>query len=318
MVAGLLALGLQAAPAHAQQSRSFVSGLGSDLNAPNCTRTAPCRTFQVAHDNTLASGEIAVLDAGSYGAVTITKNISIINDGVGEAGALVSGGGTGITINAGPADSVTLRGLTIKGLVGFGGSNGIVFTRGFSLTIENCVIRNMTGAFPLGNGVAFAPTTFSRLTVSNTVVTDNANFGVAVAPIGAVSASAMLDNVGMYNNATGFGANSAAITGANLVGVAISRSVSAGNGQPGYFAFSAAAGQPADITLVNSVSAANATGIRADGPGTVIGVGESTVTLNGATWVTNAGGNIRSFLDNQVFNNFDGDPAFPGAAILHK
>src|SRR5262252_898230 len=136
LLASLLTLGVSIAPAHAQQARSFVSGLGSDLNAPNCTRTAPCRTFQVAHDNTIASGEITILDAGSYGAVTITKNISIINDGVGEAGALVSGGATGITINAGANDAVTLRGLTIKGLVGFGGSNGIVFNSGAFLSIE--------------------------------------------------------------------------------------------------------------------------------------------------------------------------------------
>jgi hypothetical protein len=106
LVATLLALGLNGAPAQAQQSRSFVSGLGSDLNAPNCTRTAPCRTFQVAHDNTLANGEITVLDAGSYGAVTISKSISIINDGVGEAGALVSGGGVGIRVTAAATDAV--------------------------------------------------------------------------------------------------------------------------------------------------------------------------------------------------------------------
>jgi len=39
-----LTLGVVAGPVHAQQSRSFVSGLGNDGNAPNCTRTAPCRT----------------------------------------------------------------------------------------------------------------------------------------------------------------------------------------------------------------------------------------------------------------------------------
>src|SRR5215470_15927524 len=117
---GVLALAVSIAPVHAQQARSFVSGLGNDANAPNCTRTAPCRTFQVAHNSTLAAGEITVLDAGSYGAVTITKNISIINDGVGEAGVLVSGGFVGITINAGESDAVRLRGLTVKG-IGFGG-----------------------------------------------------------------------------------------------------------------------------------------------------------------------------------------------------
>jgi hypothetical protein len=57
-----LAFALAVAPAHAQQARSFVSAaLGNDANAPNCLRTAPCKTFQVAHDNTLANGEITVL-----------------------------------------------------------------------------------------------------------------------------------------------------------------------------------------------------------------------------------------------------------------
>ena len=110
-----LTLGLVAGPAHAQQSRSFVSGLGNDANAPNCTRTAPCRTFQAAHDNTLDKGEITVLDAGSYGAVMITKNISIVNDSVGEAGVLVSGGGVGMSVvgafaaNEGPMPTFALR-----------------------------------------------------------------------------------------------------------------------------------------------------------------------------------------------------------------
>src|SRR5215472_1076184 len=185
ILAALVTFGLAAAPAHAQQARSFVSGLGSDTNAPNCVRTAPCRTFQVAHDNTLANGEISVLDGGSYGAVTITKNISIINDGVGEAGALVSGGGTGIIINAGSTDAVTLRGLTIKGLgPSNGGGKGIVFNTGMSLTLENCVIRNMTGSLPLGVGVMVQPSNNTLFAVSNTTATDNQNGGILVVPTG--------------------------------------------------------------------------------------------------------------------------------------
>src|SRR5262245_10199242 len=85
-------------PAQAQLARTFVSAAtGNDANA--CDRAAPCRTFAQAHASTLANGEITVLDPGGYGAVTITKTISIINDGVGEAGVLVSGGANGITIN---------------------------------------------------------------------------------------------------------------------------------------------------------------------------------------------------------------------------
>src|SRR4051812_18073188 len=138
----LLSLGFHIVPAEAQLARTWVSSQGNDGN--DCNRLTPCRTFQRAHDGTLPLGEITVIDPGGYGAVTITKGISIINDGVGEAGLLVSGGLVGITINAEATDRVSLRGLTVKG-IGFGGGNGIKFNSGASLTIENCVVRNLTG-----------------------------------------------------------------------------------------------------------------------------------------------------------------------------
>src|SRR5262249_44445585 len=150
-----------------------------DANAPNCVRLAPCKTFQTAHDNTLANGEITVLDPGSYGSLTITKNISVINDGVGEAGILVSGGGTGITINA-PAAAGSLRGLTIKG-IGFGGGNGINFTAGAALNVENCVVRNLD---TLGFGIIFQPSTSATLQVTNSVFTDNTASAIFVVPGG--------------------------------------------------------------------------------------------------------------------------------------
>src|SRR5262245_30062072 len=167
----LLGLGLAAAPAQAQIARTFVSSLGNDAN--DCNRLTPCRTFQRAHDNTLAGGEVSVLDPGGYGAVTITQAISIINDGVGEAGVLVSGGLNGITVTAGAADAVSLRGLTVKG-IGFGGGNGIRFNSGRSLAVENCAIRNLDGVGS-GTGIVFLPTVASSLAVSNTAVTDNIN-----------------------------------------------------------------------------------------------------------------------------------------------
>ena len=81
-VAGaLLACGLCAVPAHALPTRTWVSGKGTDAGA--CTVTAPCRTFAFALTQTNAGGEIDVLDPAGYGAVTIAKAISIVNDGVG-------------------------------------------------------------------------------------------------------------------------------------------------------------------------------------------------------------------------------------------
>src|ERR1700688_1428627 len=120
----VLALGLNALPAHAQSNRTFVSGHGSDSNP--CSIALPCRSFAFAITQTNAGGELAVLDTAGYGSVTITKAVSIINqDGV-EAG-ITATSGDGITIAAGTTDVVNLRGLT---LVGGGGTNGITLTGG--------------------------------------------------------------------------------------------------------------------------------------------------------------------------------------------
>ncbi len=94
-------------------NRTWVSGKGTDSGA--CTRAAPCQTFAFALTQTAAGGEIDVLDPAGYGTVTITKAISIVNDGVGVA-AIGTASGNGITINAGASDSVHLRGLTIEGI----------------------------------------------------------------------------------------------------------------------------------------------------------------------------------------------------------
>src|SRR5713101_4040280 len=95
--------------ANAQASRTWVSGVGDDVNP--CSRTAPCKTFAGAISKTAAGGEIDVLDPGGFGAVTITKSITIRSDHI-EAGVLVSGT-NGIVVQAGPNDRVQLEGLDI-------------------------------------------------------------------------------------------------------------------------------------------------------------------------------------------------------------
>jgi hypothetical protein len=137
----LLAFGFSAAPAQAGPNRTWVSGHGTDSGG--CPVTAPCRTFAFALTQTAAGGEIDVLEPAGYGPVTITKSISIVNDGVGTAAIGVESGNA-ITINAsGLFDFVHLRGLTIEGHPGFGVSvgNGIQFNSGLNLAIENWVIR---------------------------------------------------------------------------------------------------------------------------------------------------------------------------------
>src|SRR5712691_3917741 len=98
--------------AHAQASRTWVSGVGDDVNP--CSRTAPCKTFAGAISKTAPSGEINVLDPGGFGAVTITKSITISSERF-EAGVLVSGT-NGIIVSAANTDVVIIKGLDIEGL----------------------------------------------------------------------------------------------------------------------------------------------------------------------------------------------------------
>src|SRR5690349_22380766 len=83
-----------AAPADLQATRTWVSGVGDDVNP--CSRTAPCKTFAGAISKTAAGGEINCLDPGGFGAVTITKSMTI-DCHYTEGGALA--GGNGIVVN---------------------------------------------------------------------------------------------------------------------------------------------------------------------------------------------------------------------------
>src|SRR6202034_2595787 len=98
---------LYTVPAHAQATRTWVSGVGDDANP--CSRTAPCMTFAGAISKTAAGGEIDALDPGGFGSVTITKSITIDGGGGGGvASVMASAGTTGITVSAGATDIVTI------------------------------------------------------------------------------------------------------------------------------------------------------------------------------------------------------------------
>src|SRR3954463_1024618 len=109
---GLLAPLLAAAPAHAQATRTWVSGVGDDANP--CSRTAPCKTFAGAISKTAALGEINCLDPGGFGGVTITKAITI--DCRDTFGSVLVSGTNAIIVAAGASDVVTLRNLDIHGV----------------------------------------------------------------------------------------------------------------------------------------------------------------------------------------------------------
>src|SRR6204780_1197108 len=95
LVGALFVAGLAIAPAHAQATRTWVSGVGDDANP--CSRTAPCKTFAGAISKTSGPGEINCLEPGGFGALTITKPITIDCEAVSNGGVLVAGT-AGITI----------------------------------------------------------------------------------------------------------------------------------------------------------------------------------------------------------------------------
>src|SRR5436190_22139228 len=103
-----------ALPANAQATRTWVSGLGDDANP--CSRTAPCKTFAGAISKTAIDGEIDALDSGGFGAVTITKAITI--DGDSNLAGVLSAGTTGINVslNANSGSNVVeIRNLSFNG-----------------------------------------------------------------------------------------------------------------------------------------------------------------------------------------------------------
>src|SRR5882672_2975766 len=90
-----------ASAAHGQATRTWVSGVGDDVNP--CSRTAPCKTFAGAMSKTAIGGEIDCLDSGGFGTVIITKSVTI--DGTGVLGGILAALTTGININLNnPAD----------------------------------------------------------------------------------------------------------------------------------------------------------------------------------------------------------------------
>jgi hypothetical protein len=282
---------LQTMPAQAQ-TRVFVAAQGSDVNP--CTFAQPCRTFQHAHNAVAANGEIDVLDPAGYGAVTITKSISI--QGHGFSGISVGSGGTGITINAGSADKVNLNGLIIDG--GGAGAVGIKFIAGKTLVIDSCNVRNMTS-----DGVQFFPTASSSLSVRNSSANDNSGSGFNITPSGLpLAVSALVERTSVLNN----GGNGVIIDGSGSTGAinaTVSESAAYNNVLIGFTATSASAHSLTTMFVNHSVSSNNNSGFTANGTNSGILVAGSTSTANIAGWFAANGSTIVSAGDNNVFGN---------------
>jgi len=279
IVAVLAVLVLASAPAYAQATRTWVSGVGDDANP--CSRTAPCKTFAGSISKTAPGGEINVLDPGGFGAVTITKAITISSQCF-EGGVLVSGT-NGIVVSVPNAtDTVILRGLDIEGLGT--GLSGVTVLTGGDVTVENSTINNFTVS-----GINFTPTVAgSQLHVSNTVVRNcgtlpSSGQGINIAP--SSTASAVVDHVRLDHNIAGLKINTAGGS------ASVNESIAANN----VFAGFSAGVSGAVLNLEYSTSTHNATGVTC-AAGSTVRLGNNSITDNTAA----TGGTCSSFKNNDI------------------
>jgi hypothetical protein len=301
------AVGATYATPAAAQTRTWVSGVGDDLNP--CSRTAPCKTFAGAISKTAAGGEINCLDPGGFGAVTITKSITI-DCHYTEGGALA--GGNGIVVNALSTDVVFLRGLDIFGVTP--PTNGIRFIAGGTLHIEDSVIRRFNAANSFG--VSFQPSGTSFLYISNTTIAENGSGatggGILIQPTG-VSGGARLQltNVRIQNNANS-GLRIDTTSNASAVGVkGVIEESQINQNTNGITVLTPVGGADVRLSVSHVTVSNNSVGLAANGNFAKMFVGNSTI-FNNATGISIVGGaTINTYGNNTLQEN-----TIPGAFTL--
>ncbi len=163
-------------PSYSQATRTWVSGVGDDANP--CSRTAPCKTLAGAISKTATGGEINILDPGGFGAVTITKSITI--DGGGIIGSVLASSTNGFIVNA-PDGLVTIRNFSINGTGSTLGINGVKVIAVKKLYIENCTISNFSE-----KGIDINLTATTDVMISDVTI-HNANVAISIInPAGSV------------------------------------------------------------------------------------------------------------------------------------
>ena len=270
--------------AHAQATRTWVSGVGDDANP--CSRTAPCKTFAGAISKTAPEGEINCLDPGGFGAVTITKAITI--DCLHTLGGVLAAGTNGVRVLAGGSDRIVLRGLDINGAGS--GVNGILFTSGGSLHVENSVIYGMQNGINIGAG--------NEIYIKNTYIRNNSNVGVYIAGSGGL-VNAVIEKTTVENQMHGLYA------GANTR-VTTRGSVYSGHSNIGIFALG---GSPAEVNVDSCIVTNNGIGLYSSGAQAIIRVATSFITGNNFGVLADGLGIVATFSDNRLHGNIS-DGAF--------
>jgi hypothetical protein len=277
-----------AAMTHAQATRTWVSGVGDDVNP--CSRTAPCKTFAGAISKTAKDGEISTLDPGGFGTLTITKSITVNGGGAGQGyGSVLSalapqGFLINITDAADVRKTVRLNWLDINGASS--GTDGVRMIAGSVLYIENTNIDGLTGD---GVEVNIATATVAELYMRNVSIRNCQGNGVILNGNASGNVSASLENVSI--NACGDGFEAAARSTASLRNCVISS-----NDGPG--AAGVRVNGATSVVNVDSCNISfNSSGVRVDsGTGRV----SNSVFTNNAIQLHQVGGTLSSYGTNRL------------------
>ena len=289
-----------ATAAQAQATRTWVSGVGDDLNP--CSRTAPCKTFAGAISKTAKDGEISVLDPGGYGAVTITKSIYINGTHGAGYGSIINSLVNGIVINITDVNdvrkAVRLRSLDINGVSN--GINSISLLAANNVWVEDCVLDGNTGdGTSSGMGIRMSLSGTGTLFVSDTMIHKNVK-GVRVSTTSGF-AVAVLKNCNIENNSSA-GVDSATN---GFVTVQDSRIVGSTNGL-----LTSASGS--QLNARNNTIANNGTAINAAAGSSVRAL--SNLLLNNTTGFGGTTGVIQT--DGQNINAGNTTPGAPGGGTV--
>jgi hypothetical protein len=272
--------------AFAQATRTWVSGVGDDANP--CSRTAPCKTFAGAISKTAAAGEISALDPGGFGAITITKSITI--NGTGTLAGILSALVTGVIVNAGVNDTVIIRDVSINGAGN--GLNGVRYLAGKALTLDHVWIYGFNSA--TGRGVDMNMTSAGSLRVIDSRIQNIAEDGIRVNTTGGLAEAAIINSHIMDCGGDGIEVLANARVGA--FGTRIFHST--GNGVN-------VTGAGSATNLDDCFISNNAIGIRNANSSTRV---SDSIIANNSTGLSVVAGTIDSFQGNSLIGN-----SVPGA-----
>lgn len=278
--------------AQAQASRTWVSDGGNDGNP--CSKAQPCRTFAGAIIKTAAGGKITCLDMGEFGAVTITKSLTI--DCRRTRGDILASSINGVVINAMSTDKIILQGLDVDG-DGAGGLDGIRFLAGGSLHVEETTVSNMTNGINVGlNQAANA-----EVYVINSYIRNNSNVGMFVSNANAGTINVVVERTTSENNVFG-------IIGRGGTRMDLRNSVISGNSTTGVLSeVNIAAGPISIINVINCSVTGNGTGLSA-GNSAAFGQGNlrvsgTTISFNTTGVTAGSNGVANTFNDNTLRDN---------------